>query len=248
MASTRRAPHRIDEAVFSCPLGKTDQPLSFWMCGGRLFSARSLVAFVRCSVGCSMAAEIIINRRRQRCLYEWRLFPISRRVAGLTSAPCRSWRCMSRRAPSWAGWFWSKRLARSRSGKSYEVTGLCILNLRFRSKTCRPSPRLDVRSLAPYIFRSLNLPRLRFLLSYAAFVSGVSLQCGGSVSFVSAARATGRAAFCGGPGRLLRIQKGSRRQGCEHSGAQPTHATGLSASARPKDGQAQPRLTAGCCG
>lgn len=91
---------------------------------------------------------MITIRRRQRGLYEWRLFPISRRVAGLTSAPCRSWRCKSRRAPSWAAWFWSTRLARSRSGKSYEVTGLCILNLRFRSKTRRHLDKTRCSSMA----------------------------------------------------------------------------------------------------
>lgn len=95
-----------------------------------------------------IAAEMITIRRRQRGLYEWRLFPISRRVAGLTSAPCRSWRCKSRRAPSWAAWFWSTRLARSRSGKSYEVTGLCILNLRFRSKTRRHLDKTRCSSMA----------------------------------------------------------------------------------------------------
>ncbi len=215
------------------PFGQTDQPLSSWMCGGRLFSARSLVAFVRCSVGCSMAAETITNRQRQRGLYEWRLFPINRRVAGLTSAPCRSWRCKSRRAPSWAGWFWSTRLARSRSGKSYEVTGLCILNLRFRSKTCRPSPRLDVWPLALDIFvspvessaSSVLIVIHRFRFRRFSVVRWEYFVC-----------------FSGtrdGAGRILSMVV--VRVDCSRS-------TGLSASARPKDGQAQPRLTAGCCG
>jgi hypothetical protein len=110
-------------------------------------SAHGCLTFVRCSQGCLIAAEIIAIRRRQRGLYEWRMLPISRRVVGLTSAPCRSWRCKSRRAP-WAGWFWSTRLARSRSGKSYEVTGLCILNLWFRSKTHRHLDKTRFSSMA----------------------------------------------------------------------------------------------------
>lgn len=119
----------------SCPLGKPTNRYPSGFAAAGCSAHGCLVTFVRCSEGCLIAAEIITIRRRQRGLYEWRLFPISRRV--VTSAPCRSWRCKSRRAPSWAGWFCSTRRARSRSGKSYEVTGLCILNLRFRSKTRR---------------------------------------------------------------------------------------------------------------
>lgn len=138
--------------------------------------------------------------------YEWRLFPISRRVAGLTSAPCRSWRCKSRRAASWPGWFWPTRLARSRSGKSYEATGLCIFepqvseqNVSTRAKTRCSAFGFWIFSFHPFI-----LPRLRILLSYTAFVSGVFLQRGGSVSFVSEARATGRDAFCGWSSSMAR--------------------------------------------
>lgn len=184
------------------------------------------------------------NRQRQRGLHEWRLFPISRRVAGLTSAPCRSWRSMSRRAPSWAGWFWSTRLARSRSGKSYEVTGLCILHLRFRSKTCQPAPRLYVRPLALDIFISpikssassvlIVIYRFRFTR-----FSVVRWEC--FVCFSGTRDGTGRI--------LLTVVSSEIRR---ESSSMARHR--LSACDRPvrvggpKDGQAQPRLTAGCCG
>lgn len=148
MASTRRAPHRIMSRL-SCPLGKPTNRYPSGFAAAGCSAHGCLVTFVRCSEGCLIAAEIITIRRRQRGLYEWRLFPISRRV--VTSAPCRSWRCKSRRALSWAGWFCSTRRARSRSGKSYEVTGLCILNLRFPSKTRRHSTRLDGRAGTGYL-------------------------------------------------------------------------------------------------
>jgi hypothetical protein len=98
----------------------------------------------------------------------------------------------------------------------------------------RAKTRCSAFGLWIFSFRPFILPCLRILLSYTAFVSGVFLHRGGSVSFVSEARATGRDAFCGGSSSMARHRL--------------AHATVLSASARPKDGQAQPRLTAGCCG
>lgn len=223
MASTRRAPHRIDEA-FSCPLGKpTNRYPPGCAAAGR--SAHGLL-WRSCAVRwtAQWQPRSLTNRQRQRGLHEWRLFPISRRVEGLTSAPCRSWRCMSRRAPSWAGWFWSTRLARSRSGKSYEVNGLCILNLRLRYETCRHLDETRFFVFWRLIFSLIlfDLQNLRCLLSYTAFVSSVFLSTGGSVSFVSAARAMRRGAFLWmvvGPESLAPDQERSSRQDCEHAGA-----------------------------